>query len=157
MEVPGVGNAKIFPLDSGPGTVTVLVVDDDGEISEVLPDTVAEHIETVRPIGATVTVASPEALNINVTANILLDGSRTLSEIELDYKSALNAFLHDMIFKSYRVSYAKVSSLLLDIPGVDDYSSFLLNSASVNITVGDKQIPVLGNVVLTEVSELAVD
>lgn len=157
MEVPGVGNAKIFPLDSGPGTVTVLVVDDDGEISEVLPDTVAEHIETVRPIGATVTVASPEALKINVTANILLDGSRTLSEIELDYKSALNAFLHDMIFKSYRVSYAKVSSLLLDIPGVDDYSSFLLNSASVNITVGDKQIPVLGNVVLTEVSELAVD
>lgn len=157
MEVPGVGNAKVFPLDSGPGTVTVLVVDDDGEISETLPEKVADHIETVRPIGATVTVSSPEALNINVTANILLDGSRTFSEIESDYKSALNAFLHDMIFKSYRVSYAKVSSLLLDIPGVDDYSSFLLNSASVNINVGNKQIPVLGNVVLTEVSELAVD
>lgn len=157
MEVSGVGNAKVFPLDNGPGTVTVLVVDDDGEVSETLPGTVADYIETVRPIGATVTVAAPEALTINVTANILLDGSKTLAEVETDYKAALSAFLHDMIFETYRVSYAKVSSLLLDTPGVDDYDSFLLNSVTANITVGDKQIPVLGNVVLTEVSALATD
>lgn len=157
MEVPGVGNAKVFPLDDGPGTVTVLVVDDDGEISEILPVTVAEYIETVRPIGATVTVAAPEPLTIDVSANILLDGSKTLAEIEESYRSALNEFLHEMIFETYRVSYAKVSSLLLDTPGVDDYDSYQLNGVTANITVGEKQIPVLGSVTLTEVSALAVD
>ena len=86
LEVAGVGDAKVFPLDDGPGTVTILVVDDDKKISSALPAMVSEHIETVRPIGATVTVSSPEELLINISANILPDGSKTIAEIEAAYE-----------------------------------------------------------------------
>lgn len=157
MEVKGVGDAKVFPLDDGPGTVTVLVVDDDKEISSTLPDTVSEHIETVRPIGATVTVSSPEALLINTSASVLLDGSKTISEVEAAFKKELTSFLKGMTFMTYRVSYAKLGSLLLDIPGVEDFDNFRLNSGTGNVTISERQIPVIGMITLTEVNALGVN
>lgn len=156
-EVPGCGAAKVFPLDNGPGTVTLLVVDDDREVSDSLPVSVAEYIETVRPIGATVTVESPEELVVSVTANVSLDGSATIDKITETFKTELIEFLKDTIFETYKLSYAKISSLLLDVAGVDDYDGFLLNGAVSNVTVGSKQIPVIGSVTLTEVSSLAID
>ena len=157
LEVPGTGAAKVFPLDDGPGTVTVLVVDDDMEISSSLPDTVADYIETVRPIGATVTVESPAALTITISANVVLDGSREIADIKADYEAAVKTFLKDTIFTTYRVSYARLSALLLDVAGVEDFDSFQLNSGTGNVMVEDKQIPVLGTVSLTEVDALGID
>lgn len=157
LEVAGVGDAKVFPLDNGPGTVTVLVVDDEKNISSALPATVSRHIETVRPIGATVTVSSPEALPINISANVVLDGSKTISEVESAFEEELTSFLKEMTFITYRVSYAKLGSLLLDIPGVEDFDNFRLNSGTGNVTISEKQIPVIGTIALTEVSVLGVD
>ena len=65
LEVPGVGAAKVIPLGDGPGTVTILVVDSDKAVSPTLPGKVAEYIETVRPIGATVSVCTLQ--NIGIT------------------------------------------------------------------------------------------
>lgn len=157
MEVAGTGAAKVYPLDDGPGTVTVLVVDADREISSSLPATVAAHIETVRPIGATVTVESPSGLAINISANVVLDGSRELAEVQAEFKEEAEAFLKNTIFSTYRVSYARLSALLLDVPGVEDFDSFLLNTGTANVTVGEKQIPVLGTVTLMEMDALGID
>src|SRR5665648_47420 len=52
LEVPGVGDAKVFPLWDGAGTVKILVVDNDMAIDETLEITVFDYIEEVRPIGA---------------------------------------------------------------------------------------------------------
>lgn len=48
------------------------------------------------------------------------------------------------------ISYAKLGGLLLDIPGVEDYNGLTVNSGSGNITVGSKEIPVKGTIILTE-------
>lgn len=150
LEVPGVGDAKVFPLDNGAGTVTVLVVDNDKAINAALPDPVAAYIETVRPIGATVTVASPTEKPVNVSASVILNGSKTLEEVRAAFEAAFETFLADMVFTAYSVSYAKLGGLLLDIPGVEDYNGLTVNSGSGNITVGSKEIPVKGTIILTE-------
>lgn len=157
LSVPGVGAAKVFPLDHGPGTVTVLVANEAGEIDAALPGKVAEYIETVRPIGATVTVSSPQPCNVQISAYVILDGSRTMAEINAEFGKVMKAFLKETVFNTYRISYAKAGSLLLDVPGVEDFDNLLLNSATGNITVGDRQIPVLGEVSLREVSALGTD
>lgn len=157
LEVPGVGAAKVFPLDNGPGTVGVMVADSDMQISPGLPEKVAEYIETVRPVGATVSVYSPAALSIDVSANVLLDGSKSLQEVKEAYESALREYLDGLVFTAYRASYAKLGSLLLDIPGIEDFDTFLLNGNTGNVTIGAKQIPVIGKVTLAEVSELGSD
>lgn len=150
LEVAGVGDAKVFPLDDGPGTVTVLVVDSNKAISESLPDTVAEYIETVRPIGATVTVAGPTAKAITLTATIILDGSKTLEEVQTAFETSLEEFLAGTVFTTYSVSYAKIGGLLLDTAGVEDYSGLTINTGTGNVTIGTKEIPVKGTVTLTE-------
>ena len=73
---------KVFPLADGPGTVTVLVVDSDKKISSSLPKTVAEYIETMRPIGATVTVKSPDSVTINIKASVMRNESKTLDDVK---------------------------------------------------------------------------
>lgn len=150
LEVPGVGGAKVFPLDNGPGTVSVIVVDGNKEISEALPGIVAEHIETVRPIGATVTVTNPTGKTIDVSALVKLDGSKTMENVTEAFEIALKSLLSATVFTAYSVSYAKIGSLLLDVPGVEDYSGLIVNGGSGNITIGSKEVPIKGSVALTE-------
>ena len=157
LEVPGVGDAKVFPLDGGPGTVTVMVVDNDKAVDETIEDTVLAHLNAVKPIGASITVGSPTVTAINVAAQVLLDGSRTIAAVLADYKQVLNDYLRGLVFSDYRVSFARVGSILLSVEGVQDYDGLMLNNTSGNVIIGEKAIPVLGIITLTEESVLGAD
>ena len=149
--------SKVFPLDSGPGTVTVLIVDADKKRNLSLESVVSEYIETVRPIGATVTVSSPSTRAVDVSANVILDGTKSLDDVLALFKIQVSEYLKSLVFVDYRVSYAKIGSILLSIEGVQDYDDLKLNDATGNITVGVKEIPVAGTVSLEEVHRLASD
>ena len=151
LEVPGVGDAKVFPLWDGPGTVKVLIVDSNMEVDETLEQAVYEHIETVRPIGATVTVDSPTEKVINLSANITLDGSKTLEEVEAAFTDAFTQYIKSTVFETYTVSYARIGSILLSTPGVEDYENLLVNDDTANIIIGDEEMPIAGDVTLVEV------
>lgn len=157
LEVPGCGGAKVFPLWNGPGTVKILVVDSNMTIDATLPTKVSNYITRpdnpelqLNPIGAALTVASPTALNIITTANVKLDGSQTLAQVQATFSAELAAYLKSSVFKTYSVSYAKIGSLLLSTPGVADYSTLTVNGGTANITLADTDIPMTGNVTLTE-------
>lgn len=151
LKVEGVGNARVFPLWNGPGTVKVVIVDSDMEIDSTLETKVYDYIETVRPIGADVTVTSPSALNIDIAANVQLDGSKALAEVLTDFESKLREYFKSVVFKDTSISYARIGSLLLDIQGVRDYTNLLVNSGTGNISIGEEEIPVLNDVSLSEV------
>lgn len=151
LEVPGVGDAKIFPLWNGNGTVKVLIVDSNMAIDKTLESKVYNHIETVRPIGANVTVASPNNKTIGVTANIVLDGSKTIVEVQNAFTAEFTAYLKETVFKTYSVSYAKIGSLLLSIPGVKDYNALQVNGGIANVSISDMEMPIAGMISLTGV------
>lgn len=157
LEVPGVGDARVFPLDDGPGTVTILIVDSNKQVDKTLESTVSAYIEMERPIGASVTVGSPVVTALNVAASVLLDGSKTVSEVLSAFKAALESYLGGLVFTDYRISFAKVGSLLLATEGVEDYNNLKLNGASGNIVIAEKAIPIMGTVDLSEVSALGSD
>lgn len=151
LEVPGVGDAKVFPLWNGNGTVKVIVVDENMAIDSTLPTTVFNYIETVRPIGAIVTVESPGEKLINVSASIVLDGSKTLEEVKTAFTTVLSSYLKEIVFETYSVSYARIGSLLLSTIGIADYSNLLVNGGTANISLLDTEMPILGTVTLAEV------
>lgn len=157
LEVPGVGATRVFPCGDGPGTVVVLVVDDDMGISSSLPQTVWNYIESVRPVGATVIVDSPTGVEINVSANVLLDGSQDLEAVKTNFEAAVKAYLKETVFTTYRISYARINALLLDVPGVADLEGLKLNSGTGNVALEERQIPVLGSISLVEVEALEAD
>jgi uncharacterized phage protein gp47/JayE len=150
LDVPGCGDAKVFPLWNGAGTVKVLVVDENMEVDDDLPVAVYDYIETVRPIGAIVTIESPTSQTINVTANVTLDGTQRLEDVQSAYTVSLTTYLQETIFDIYNVSYAKIGSLLLSTQGVKDYNSLLVNNDAANITIGDTEMPICGTIILSE-------
>ncbi len=152
LEVAGVGNAKVFPLWDGAGTVKVLIVDSEMAIDETLEATVYDYIETVRPIGASVTVDSPTGVTINITANVTLDGTRLLADVQTSFVAAVTEYLKNTVFDVYSVSYAQIGSLLLATEGIQDYDTLLVNGDVANIVIGAEEMPIIGTVTLTEVS-----
>lgn len=150
-EVTGVGDAKVYPLWNGAGTVKVLVIDSEKQpvTADIIED-VANHIEETRPIGAAVTVMSATGLSINVSAALILASSAVLADVQSSFESALESYLQDIAFDKTFVSYAHVGSMLLNIAGVTDYTNLLLNSGTINVTIGDTKVAVIGTVSLSE-------
>lgn len=149
--VTGVGDAKVFPTWNGAGTVKVLIVDNNKDINPSLEVDVAEYIEASRPIGANVTVDSPDAKEISVSANVSLFDGVTLEEVEQAFTANLKAYLRSLVFKIYSVSYAKIGAILLDTDGVSDYTGLTVNSGTSSIAIGTFEIPAIGTISLSEV------
>ncbi|MBO8158820.1 baseplate J/gp47 family protein [Thermosyntropha sp.] len=151
LEVTGVGDAKIFPLWNGNGTVKVVIIDSNKQpASTDIVTAVASYIETVRPIGASVTVESATGLNIDVSATVVLDTGYTLADVQVSFENSLTEYLKSIAFQQDYVSYAKIGSLLLDTPGVLDYSGLTLNGGTGNVSIGDTEVAILGTVTLNE-------
>lgn len=148
LEVPGVGNAKVFPLWNGNGTVKVLIINNNLDIDNTLKHAVYDYIESVRPIGVALTVDSPKEKIIQINANVILDGSRTFEYVQNAFTNAIRDYLKELVFESYSVSYAKIGSILLATEGVADYKNLLVNNETSNVGILDTEIPIVGSIVL---------
>ncbi len=147
LEVNGVGDAKVFPLWDGPGTIKVVIVDNDKQpVSISLLESTLEHIEKLRPIGAEVSVVSGTAKQINVTAKINLSAGYSLPDIIANFTTAVTEYFKSIAFGINYVSIAKIGTILLSAEGVIDYSNLQLDSTTSNIALTEEEIPILGTV-----------
>ena len=142
LSIAGVGQVKILPLWNGNGTVKVIIVDiNNATASSTLIQAVADYIETVRPIGATVTVTSPVPLAIDIKADIT--GSGDIDKI----KTSVNEYFKANGFGISYVSIARIGKTLLD-SGITDYDNLLINNQADNIALSVDQLPTCGTVTL---------
>lgn len=165
LEVEGVGGVQVIPLWDGEATVKVIVVDTDGrpaspEIVTTLQEKLAqiprEGLGTA-PIGAEPTVVSAEEMTLNVTAQIVLTGSRNVSDIELEFKAKLHEYLKKKTLEnwqstaaSYLVSTGYVTAILIQIDGVKDVIGVELNDHPKSLEIPAGTIADLGSVTLNE-------
>ncbi|MCW2277725.1 baseplate J/gp47 family protein [Heliophilum fasciatum] len=148
-EVAGVGGAKVFPMWNGPGTIKVVIVNSEKKpASAQLAADVAAYIESVRPIGANVTVVTANAVPIHVTATITLSSGYVLGDVQSAVTRLVNEYIANIVFKSAYISYAKIGSLLLDTPGIADYRDLRVNGTAVNVEMAPDDVPVSGKVEL---------
>ena len=115
--------------------------------------------EGVAPIGAHFLAVSASNYSISVAITDLsiadgVDSEDVLDEIEekiTDYFTALTKASNGST--AIVVKLTKVSSLIIDVDGVNDFGSLTLNSASANVTVPVGQIPKLTEVVTLSTPE----
>lgn len=144
MSVLGVGSAKVFPLWQGAGTVKVVITNINKQpASTQLITDVFNYIDSVRPIGATVTVISATAKNINIVASIKIVSGYNLNDIKTAFMDSLNEYFKAVALSSSYLSYPKIGAMLFAIDGVSDYSQLTINGANANITLSDSETPVL--------------
>lgn len=150
LEVPGVGAAKVYPLWSGAGTVKVLICSSDKRpVDDTIVSACSAHIEANRPIGATVTVKSAEALTVSVSASVSIDAGTTKAAVQAAFVAALSAYLRGISFSKYTLVYNRIAALLQDVDGVQDYSGLTVNGGTANIPIGADQVPTMGTVNIT--------
>jgi len=149
-EVVGVSDAKVYPLWNGPGTVKVVLLSADRKApTQSVVDAATTYIESVRPFGATVTVAGALETAINVNATLTLQSGGDLFAIKAEFEQALTDYLEELAFTDAVIRYSQIANLLLDIPNVLDYSGLTVNGGTGNLVVSDGKVAVKGTVSLT--------
>lgn len=160
LETPGVGGVKVFPLGHGDWTVDVVLIDAEHRpADEALVARVQAYIDPdstglgdgKAPIGAHCYVSAAQAFPVNVSATLRLAASADADAARAAVSAALTSYLTALPFhedKTAYVSLAQVGAMLLDADGVLDYDGLTLNGAAANVSVGVRQVAVLGEVTL---------
>lgn len=142
-EVPGVSKVRIYDLARGNGTVDVVIIADGNEAApQKLIEAVEDHIESVRPIGADVLVVSGEAVDINVTADVIVKAGYTSESIQANFYPLLKEHCEAVAFNSQIISYLGMVNVLFDCPGVVDVADFTINGAAKSLRLMERQFPV---------------
>lgn len=142
--VPGVSRA--LALNPSAGNVSVyLIASGNTEADSALVESVKEYIESVRPIGASVTVASAAAKAINVAVAATIAEGYTAEGIKADMIAALGEYLAALGLSAGAVSYLRVADILF-VDGVTDISAYTLNGGSASIALGSTEFAQLGTV-----------
>lgn len=149
-EVIGVGDARVIPLWAGNGSVKVVIINSNKIGADTtLINSVANHIEENRPIGATVTVVSATEVPINIKATLVIDTINVTGvEVRTNIEYEIKDYLKSIAFKENYISYAKIGSIILGTTGVKDYSNLKLNDGTININITDTQVAVFGVIVI---------
>lgn len=155
-EVEGVGIAKVFPLHNGPGTVKIVITNDNYQppIQTIVTNVqnhiapIGEHGEGQAPIGATVTVAGATVEDINISAKVDLQINRSTSDAEAEFNQLMNKYLNDNSFRIEYLNISTVSELLLQCDSVRNYSGVSINGSVSNFRINPEKIAALSSVVL---------
>lgn len=140
MSVKGVGDCRVLPLWNGNGTVKVVIIDSNRKTaSEGLKEKVRAYIEKVRPIGATVTIDSPEPFPIIITGKIkgVLDKENFIKR--------MNTYLGGRSLDLKTLSTAQVINILLDDEIILDCEEILINGKE-KIEIGIDKLPFIKEV-----------
>lgn len=147
-EIDGINQARVKPLWDGAGTVKVIVSNNNNIVEDEIVQKCQEHIDSVRPIGASVTVITPNALDITVSANIYIENGYDSVRAKLDFEQNLEKYLSNC---TDTVVYTRVASCLGSVEGVKDYSELKLNGGISNISFDDEKLPKIKSIELSEV------
>ncbi|WP_058303454.1 baseplate J/gp47 family protein [Gorillibacterium timonense] len=155
LDYPGVGGAQVLPLWAGPGTVKVVILDATARpASAALVADLQAYLdptpgvgEGAAPLGAVVTVTAAAPVVVNLEATVSLNGSRTLAQVKAELEKAFADYLKGIAFGTDpSPKYAKIGALLLDIPGVQDYSTLKVAGAASNVPISVGQVAIAGTV-----------
>ena len=134
-----------------------MIVNSDMKSADtLLINKVKNHIEDVRPIGATVTVVTPSAKDITITAKIRTSLNANMELTRLDFKAKIEKYIKDITKEyfsniranSYFISLAQVGKHLLESKDVIDYAELKLNNVTANIELSAEQIANITNITL---------
>ncbi|MDV9365461.1 baseplate J/gp47 family protein [Clostridioides difficile] len=153
-EVDGVGYAYVVPEWNGAGTVKVLILDKNRKAAtQELIDKVQEYIypnveegqnrNGKAPIGAIVTIATPQTLLINVKASFVFSNGFSQETVLNILKNKIDKYLDKIDIGgtvSYNAIYSLAGSMMLADEGIQDFSNLTINDGTTNIILNDQVV-----------------
>ena len=155
-DIPGVGRAKVFPQAYGQNTLELCITSSAmGAPAQSVVELVQDAIDPnengdgagLAPLGARCVVTGCTEKAINVSMTLTVEGGYQKSAVLAVIEENLGEYLRSVAFVSSYVSYAQLSNVIHDTPGVYDFETLKINNGTTNVSLGDREVPVLGTVV----------
>ena len=150
LDVAGVGGVSVVPLWNGAGTVKVVLLGDDKKAAAAgVVTAVDTYIDTLSPIGATVTVVAATEVVIQVAANLTITSGYVEADVQDAVDAALIAHFADIAFDTSGgtngndVKYSKIGALILGVAGVDDFATLLVEAGTANVAIDTVSVAIL--------------
>lgn len=148
-EVPGVGSALVEAEFEGPGTVKVVISDPDGRaVGEETLQAVEDYIvsskdrtKRLAPIGASVTISTVQDMSVTYRAILKLESDYSIDNVKELFLTRLKSY-YKVAKDNGEIRYTVVAALLSNTDGVADFSDFLINSGTNNISVASDYYPI---------------
>ena len=149
LEVLGVGNARVYPLWDGNGTVKVMITGNDNKpVSEDIITATHVHISENMPIGCKLTITTPTLLDVIVKATVELKEGYELEEVKEEFKTKIDEYLKEVYDE---LIYSKIYGILANLEGVEDMQSLTVNDNNINISIAEDKIINISDIQLNEV------
>lgn len=162
--VEGIGRARIIPLWNGKQTVKAIVINTDGRrptdaVIEIVQNYIDPGItgmgEGAAAIGQFVTVEGATEVPVNVSVSITKTSTATTTEVQDDLKKYLTEYFKSIALQQnykedIQVRYQRVAATITEMPSIIDHEKLLLNGSNSNIAFEINQIPVLGEVTVSD-------
>ena len=170
--IDGVGDLQVYPTWDGGGTVKLSIIGADWmPASEQLVEAVQNTVDPppsqglgygTAPIGARVTVTTPETVEINVSATLAAGPGYTAAQLARPVRQAVDEYLlsirqewdqpeeSGMTHYASWVYAARVTAAILSVQGVINVTGLTINGAAADMELTEdgllQQVPVLGEV-----------
>lgn len=153
-EVTGIGDCIVIPAWNGPGTVKLVLIDSNGApANEHLLQEVYEHI--VSPADRSKRLLPTACADLTVTAastvqvtyqchGLKFDRTTDLEQIKKDFCELLKPVYTEAKQEGI-LRYNQVRPVVTDIPGVEDFDTFLMQGAMENIVLSKEEYPETGD------------
>ncbi|SMF72485.1 Uncharacterized phage protein gp47/JayE [Paenibacillus uliginis N3/975] len=157
-ENSGVGKAKAFPLWNGPGTVKVVLLNNDMRSPTVsVVEAVQKYVDPTQdgmgegaaPVGSVVTIVGATEVPINIDVKVTLLEGAGMDGIQEQLEDAVRKYLKDLAMVDPLVRYNRIANVVLDMPQVIDYEMLTINGGVESILIEPEAVAVLGTVTVT--------
>ncbi len=157
-ETEGVKRVKVFPLGHGDNTVDVVIADSYGRPADKsLVKAVQDYIDPgstgegygQAPIGARCFVSAATAKPVSLSLVVSKLSSDNEAAVTLSITDAVGKYFAEVAFEQNYISYARVLDAALSADGVLDLSRLRLDGGTDDISVGERECAVLGEVEIT--------
>lgn len=158
-EVTGVEDCIVVPTYDGAGTVKLIIIGTEGEVSETLINDVYDKIVSpndrkarLLPTGcAKLYVTGPELkpLTYRITGVVYDDSVTSEEKIGADFRALLDQY-YKTVRSTGKLSYNQIRGFITRIAGVSDYDNFTINEKQENLKFTEGVFPKTVNVFVTK-------
>lgn len=124
--VDAIGNTR-------PGNMLIIVDNGTGTLSDTLLNSLSLAIETVRPIGTSLSIQPPQIIQVQVCLSIEYPSNISIASIQLQLRSAIEGYINQRGIGT-TLSITRVSQLVYqNVPTILNVSNVTLNNQDMDL------------------------
>ena len=149
-EVSGIDDA--YPLEAwnGPLSIKIFCIDSTKKpCTQGICDNAYTYVMSKKPVGATPTFVPGNKVDVTVVSKITLQNRYVLASVKAEIESRIATYLQSIAFKQLTISYAQISGIISNTPGVFEVQTLTVNGGIVPITINEGDVGVFNTLTLT--------